>query len=300
MSGPAPELARKQRWLQGAITERAGDENVEDLLTASATQSAGERLAIYQRSYLVRLLECLRAVFPALQHALGAALFDRFAADYLECHPPAGPTLTHLADGFPAHLAATRPDADRAPEDREPWADFLIEVATLELALPEVYDGPGLEGVALPAVDDVVSLPSAELHAARFAPSPSLRLFAFRFPVAAYVTAVHRGESPPLPGPAPTPLAVCRRDFRVRLHPLYEGQPDLLAALDGTRTLGEALATLPAGEPIDPVVLRGWLRAWLDEWLFARVELAKTLPSSQLDGGRRRRYGSVEEPSCHR
>lgn len=249
---------------------------VEDVVTASPTQSAAERLAIYQHSYLARLLECLRAVFPALRHALGEPLFDRFAADYLVRHPPASYTLTRLAVDFPRYLAETRPDADLPSNERAPWADFLVDLATLELAFQEVYDGEGLEQQAPPPVDEVVALPPAELLVLRFAPAPSLRLFAFGSPVHEYLAAVRRGEHPPPPQPRPTPLVVARRDWRVRFHSLFPQQHALLATLAAGRTLGEAVAvaSLPPWEAIDPAVLRGWLRQWMEERFFARVERA--------------------------
>ena len=273
-AAPPPELARLQRWLQAAITEPeptsaapAAQPAVDDLLTSSATQTAAERLGIYQRSYLARLLECLRAVFPALQHALGEPLFDRFAADYLARHPPSGYTLARLADDFPGYLAATRPDAELPADEQAPWVDFLVELATLELAFQEVYDGPGFEDTPPPAVDELVALPAARLLALRLAPAPSLRLLRFSFPVHEYLTGVRRGEAPPLPEPAATPLAVARRDYRVRFHRLFAAQHALLAAFDGRRSVGEALASMPSEEPVDPAVLRSWLGAWLAERL---------------------------------
>ena len=296
---PSPaELVRLQRWLQAAIVEpvmvepaivepagparAVSAERVEDVVTASATQSAAERLAIYQRSYLARLLECLRAVFPALRHALGETLFERFATDYLVRHPPASYTLARLAGGFPSYLADTRPDAARPAAERAPWADFLVELATLELVFQEVYDGEGVEAAVAPPVDELVALPPGALLAARFVPAPSLRLFELGFATHAYLAAVRRGEDPPLPAPRPTPLAVARHRWRVRFHPLFAQQHALLAALDGSRTLGEAMtaAALPAWDPIDPAVLRGWLRCWLEASFFARVE--RTAP----DGAR--------------
>ena len=276
----AGELARLQRWLQAAIVDPAttvpsssAAPPVESVLTASPTQTAAERLAIYQRSYQVRLFECLRAVFPALRHALGEGLFDRFAGDYLQRHPPASYTLALLAADFPAYLAATRPDAGLPDEERAPWADLLVELAAVELAVQQVYDGDGLEAASLPRVDEVVALAPSELLARHFVPSPSLRLLHLAFPVHAFIAAVHRGESPALPSAQPTPLAIVRRDWRVRLWPLFEQQHILLAALAGGTVLGEALAAATRGpwESIDPAVLRGWLRGWLDEWFFAGV-----------------------------
>lgn len=276
----AAELAVLQRWLQAAIVDPATAtpssftaQQVENVLTASPTQTAAERLAIYQRSYQLRLLECLRAVFPALRQALGEPLFERFAGDYLQRHPPASYTLALLAADFPAYLAATRPDAGLPEEERAPWADFLVELAAVELAVQEVYDGEGLEETALPEADEIVALAPSELLARRFVASPSLRLLHFAFPVHDFVAAVHRGEGPALPPPRATPLAIVRRDWRVRLWPLFEQQHAVLAALAGGATLGEAAAAASRGpwDTIDPAVLRSWLRGWLVERFFAAV-----------------------------
>ena len=53
----------------------------------------------------------MREQFPALCHALGAALFDDFVADYIRDHPPESHTLYDLGRRFPAFLEDNRPDA---------------------------------------------------------------------------------------------------------------------------------------------------------------------------------------------
>ncbi|MFP3656554.1 DNA-binding domain-containing protein, partial [Burkholderia sp. SIMBA_052] len=63
--------------------------------------SASACLAIYQRSYILRLRKCLEEQFPASYHALGAALFADFADEYLRACPSDSYTLHELGRRFP-------------------------------------------------------------------------------------------------------------------------------------------------------------------------------------------------------
>jgi hypothetical protein len=208
-------------------------------------------------------------MFPALLRALGEDLFNRFALDYLQARPPRSHTLNRLADAFPEHLSETRPDACAPPAERESWPDFIIDLAGLELAFMKVYDGPGVEGRRLPAGQHVLALPDRALLDARPALVPSLRLFAFRYPVGAYLSAARRGERPPLPAPEDNFAVVTRRDYRVVIYEVSRGEHALLRKLDGRRTLAKALRRDGPGADCAPTfeTARDWLRDWADRGL---------------------------------
>jgi hypothetical protein len=255
-----------------------GPDTLEEVVAPSSRLSGAERLALYGRSYFARLLESFRAMFPGLLAVLGRDLFDRFALDYLRRHPPGSYTLNRLADAFPRHLAETRPDAAAPPEEREAWADLIVELATLELALQKVYDGPGVEGRTLPGAREVREIPEDRLLAARPVPVPCLRLFAFRFPVHTCLLAARRGEGLDLPAPAASFVAMTRRDYRVILHELAPEPYFLLQALDGQRSVAQALA-LREGEGSPPTAIatvRDWLCDWTGKGFFERLGLATT------------------------
>lgn len=281
------ELGRIQRMMQEAVTRPAGGglgvgrgtrrgggggastEMLEEVVAPSSTLSGLERLAIYQKSYHARLLQCFQAMFPALHQALGEGLFNRFALDYLQAHPPRSYTLSQLADAFPAYLAETRPDASAPPAERESWPDFIINLAEIELAFMKVYDGPGVEGCQLPNGRHVLALPTGSLLDARPTLVPCLRLFAFRYPVSAYLSAARRGGRPALPAPEDNFAVVTRRDYRVVIYEVSRGEYALLHDLDGRRTVGQALRhgnpsvdCAPAAETV-----RGWLCDWADKGL---------------------------------
>lgn len=233
-------LRARQQWFQAVITHpqgvragmaseaarrHVGTTDPEAVVTRSQALPAARRLAIYAHAYEARLLECFRAEYPGLRHALGDEVFTGFVADFLAAYPPRSYTLHDLADRFPAHLAATAPPG-------EEWPGFVVDLATLERTFVEVFDGPGREGQPdhRPAV--ARALAAGDWSAVR--PAPDLRVLALRFPVGAYLADVRRGGEPALPAAAASFVAVHRQDYTVRLHELdREGHELLTAALAG-------------------------------------------------------------------
>jgi hypothetical protein len=255
--------------MHGAITEQDGVDAALHL-QSSRQQTAADRLAIYQQAYLVRLLECLRELFPVLVQALGREEFDQFAAGYLRKHPPASYTLTRLADRFVDFLRDTRPTDVSSPS----WPDFLIDLAFLEQTIDQVFEGPGVE--ELPSLEFLAARPD-DLHALRFEPAPCLRLLALRFPVNDYYTQVKRGESPQWPQAAASWLAITRLDYVVRRIPLEQSEYHILAALVAGQNLGAALMTSDCN---DPSLVRTWFAAWGRLRLLIGVS-SRTLPTEK-------------------
>ncbi len=245
MSTPLEAL---QRTMLAAIAGEGNALTAAAQVLPSATLTARERLAIYQRSYLARLVECMESMFPALLFALGQPLFRQFALDYLRRHPPRSYTLARLADDFPAHLEDTRPKL-------EEWPLFLTHLATWELALLQVADGPGLEG--MPPAGAVPALSDAEFLALRPAPAVCRRLHAFHYPVHHYRAAVHGGEKPELPLPRRCHLAITRHNYRVMTYELESAEFALLMEFDGQQSVGDALARLSLTPPLDAA--RQWV-----------------------------------------
>lgn len=192
------DLEATQRWMLAAITGAAADGGegglarsgrpgamAGEVVAGSARFPAERRLEIYARGYRSRLVGCLREMYPGLRHALGDEVFEAFALDYLEAHPPTSYTLNALGARWPEHLEATRPEGEQ-------WPDFLVDLARVERTFHEVYDGEGEEGAVLRT----------------------------RYPLAGYLAAVRRGEDPPLPAPKTSTVAVERRGWVVTLSEL--------------------------------------------------------------------------------
>ena len=285
-----PSLAELQRWMQAVITHpigaAAGVESaaaqqaiaisaaeVEQVVLPSRACSSLERLNVYAGAYYARLLECLRDFFPALRHALGDELFDRFAVGYLQQHPPASYTLDRLADHFVEFLEATRPDEARQDDDFMQLAGFVVDVARLEWNIAQVFDGPGEEREPPLSPDALLALSAERWAEARLEPAACLRLLAFRFPVNDYFTAFRAGERPAPPRPQTTWLALTRREYIVRRLPLSQPQHELLSSLAAGETVGASIerAALRCDD-VDRFAedLNSWFRDWAAAGLFRR------------------------------
>lgn len=233
----------------------------DQVILPSPRMSPEERLDLYRRSYLIRLLDCLREMHPALRHLLGGKLFDAFALDYLAVRPSRSYTLLELDASFADHLAASRPDDGPMAE---PWPELVIDVVRLERAFLEAYDAPGVEGQAIPSASDVPASPDAGIGVS---PVPCARLLRSRYPVGDYVFAVRRGEHPDVPLPAPTCLALVRRDYTVRLVPVADRCYDALTGLfAGARSTQCAHAV-----GTDHRTVLQWIAAWADQGLFSAI-----------------------------
>ena len=292
MKEKPPDLNRMQSWMQSVITHPGGIqqgvasddarqnidvtlEGLEQVVTRSEALTGAERLAIYGRAYHARLLECFRVEFPCLLHALGDKLFNHFVIDYLQHYPSQSYTLHRLAENFPSYLAETRPDATAPPEERESWPDFIIDLATLERAFMEVYDGPGVEGQSLVNPVEVAGIAAERLMEVCFVPVPCLRLLAFRYPVRAYFTAVREKQKPDLPEPADTFLAMTRQNYVVRFFELSSVQYQFLRALMTNLSVAQSIQQAAEATSDDykslATIAGTWLCDWANDGFFLRV-----------------------------
>jgi hypothetical protein len=288
-----PTLAALQQWMQQVITHPAGvaagidaashdhassvgKANVAEIILPSRQCSSVERLAVYSNAYLLRLLECLQAEFPALTTILGEESFRQLAVEYLHSQPSTSYTLGELGRGFPQFLSTTRPHRED-PTGPPDWADFLVDVATLERTYSEVFDGPGDE--ESPPLDpaSIAAVSVQDADAVKLTPAASLRLLRLRFPAHRTVKEVRDQRQAVIPPPSPTPLAVYRRDLVVRRVEITTEQYLLLAALQRGESLASALADAFAdgAHDLDAIAmqLRNWFRDWTRDRLLVRWRL---------------------------
>ena len=312
---PRPPLDVVQQWFQAVVTHPAGvaagaaspaaqrlvrlDRGaLERLVRRSRRLTAEQRLEIYANAYYARLLECLRDTFPVMAQVLGAEVFDSFAFDYLQRYPSRSYTLYRLAESFPRFLDETRPEQPPAARATGvAWPDFLIDLATLELAIAEVFDGPGAEGEPLLAPAELLAgQAGGDFAAARLAPVPCLRLLRFSYPVNAFyssamalrarrpaepaeslqssspVTAAAGGGAEadlPIPDPGEEHVALSRTDYVVRRYPLTPFAFAVLAALVAGTTVGEAIAGAAAASELPDDELAAQLDAAFRRWTAA-------------------------------
>ncbi len=220
----AEELAQLQRFMQEALMQQGSLPNAAQVgryISPSGRLSPQQHLAIYQRGYFARLLQCMRGQFTALNHALGPELFDDFAREYLREVPSRSPTLALLGHDFVAFLQRNRPDGDA--EEKEIWVDFMVDLADFEWTLYGLFDAAGAEqdGYAtLAQVDD----PQLRLQ-------PCVRLCHYRFPVSEYYRQVAREENPEFPLMRAEFLALVRTNYQIGIFPLLPAQHHFLCQL---------------------------------------------------------------------
>ena len=163
MSIPSRSLDQIQRWMQTVIMHPGGTAEgvgspesrryvdigpaeLDCVIRPSRSLSSAERLEIYVNAYYARLMECLDEEFAVTRYALGEELFSALAFGYLQSYPSLSYTLGMLGASFPRYLAESRLHAHSPPQNSGPtWPDFVVDLATLERLLLEVYDGRGTE-----------------------------------------------------------------------------------------------------------------------------------------------------------
>jgi hypothetical protein len=284
------DLDQLQRWMQTVLMHPGGVEygiastearevidvepaEADRVVTRSQSLGALERLAIYNRAYFARLIECLRESYPVLAQTLGEDAFDSFAIDYLQQFPSRSYTLNHLGKDFPRYLAESRPTEEDTPAPS--WPDFVIDLARLEWTYGEVFDGPGIEGQPTLSIETLRAIPVEHWPEAIVTPVPCLRLLELHYPVHRYYSAARRKKPVEIPEPGETLLAITRQNFVIRRFELSRPQFVLLEAITAGQSIGEAIGRAAESAGDDGTAfarkLRGWFRNWTAERLFLSV-----------------------------
>lgn len=286
------ELGRLEGWLREVITHPEGPaegaasaaarchlevsaDQLQLVIGSSARLNAAQRLALYQRSYHLRLLEAIRAPYPGLRHMLGSELFDDFALEYIHARPSRSYTLQALASGLATYLSDARPDAGA---ETQSWIDLMIDLARLEVIVADVYDAHGAEGKPVLSANALPGVADPRLLGCMVEPVECLRLVRSSFAVGPYLSAIRRGEDPPLPPTGESFLAVSRRDYVVTLAVLEARDYDLLDRLVHGVPIGRAAAGARIGRSA------AWrlVRQWADSGCF--LSLRPASPGGSLPG----------------
>jgi Putative DNA-binding domain len=291
MSTSESPLEQVQRWMQSVITHRGGVsegvgspearrhldvtlENLESVIRRSRSLSSADRLEIYVNAYYARLMECLEEEFAVTRYALGDDLFGAVAFGYLQSYPSRSYTLGQLGASFPRYLAESQLHAGAVPAGAGPhWPNFVIELATLERSLYEVYDGPGTEhgGTLNPA--ELGNIPAEAWSHLRLTLAPCCRLHRFDHPVHEYWADRKDGGEPEPCGPRSTKLAINRRDYVVERCELTDAEFALLSEIARGASLSEAIAVALASAAQRAQVesqIGAWFARWAGEGYFSR------------------------------
>lgn len=279
--GLEPPLERVQRWMHAVVvhpgtTEEAvasdaarahfSAEALPELILPSARLTPVERMGIYHGMYLLRMQEALASDYPALKHFLGDERFLDLVGAYVQAHPSRSYSLNRLGDALPDFVL-------QAPG--LPRRAFCHDLATLELAMSQVFDAP--ETPALGAAE-VAATPAEVWETARLRPIEAFRLLSFKYPVNEYVQSL-KGDDHDHPALRlkPNRVVIYRRSFGVYRLALSRPAYDLLVDLAAGRPLGNAVAAALRRDsrrgPREDDLFR-WFRDWVSEGLFQSVSAA--------------------------
>jgi hypothetical protein len=263
-------LSGLQRVFLDAITTPEADSPYLDearaalLLTPGPALSAFERLDIYRSGYHARLIECLVDDYPVLQHALGESAFSALCRDYIAKHPSRGPSLNVFG----------RLMAEHCRQSELAVAGFAADLAALEWAIVEAIHAPG-GSVLVP--QDLQSVEPEAWSEVRLLINPSLRVLSCGYPVNSYFQAHRTGNTPQIPGPNPSLVAVYRTGRSIWRLPLDPVMKDLLAALReqplGAATAQVAAALTHLSEAEAGALITRWFTTAVSSGLFSGLQL---------------------------
>lgn len=220
-------LSLLQHWMTTVLTERGNLSRklqtalqqhglrIEDVVAEKRGLPAHIRLGIYARGYVLRLLECMRADFPALRNFLGDSVFDAFAMAYIISEPPKSPSLFELGAGFPRFLEETKPKDISLHAELSTLLDLPPELARLERARVEVMRAAGTEHDPIRAESFspfAIFSENITLQA-----TPCLRLLELKFPLIGFLRRSDQGEGPEPPEPQVSFAALGRSNYRVHI-----------------------------------------------------------------------------------
>src|SRR5215213_735307 len=234
-------LSLLQQWMKAVVTERGslteklqaaaeqhGGLRIEDVVAEKRGLSAHKRLSIYTSGYVLRLLECMRADFPALRNFVGDSVFDAFAKAYIISHPPKSSSLFDLGAGFPQFLEDTKPQDSSLQADLSVLLDMPPELARMERARSELMRAPGTEQD--PPRTEPLSPLAIFSEAIMLQATPCLRLLKLKFPLVDFLRRSDRNERPQPPAPQASFAALGRSNYQLHMEEVAPWQFAFLKA----------------------------------------------------------------------
>jgi hypothetical protein len=263
------ELANIQRWLTSIIVKPGtlndkillADEhygvNNETVIRSSIKQTSEQKIGIYARGYILRLMECMEAEYPAVCNLLGEELFHTFVKAYLLKLPSTSPDLYDLGLNFAAFLKATQP-RNVGVEQAEQF-DLPVDLALLERALAEVARVKGLEDKTTNTETELLYL----FNTSNIIASPSLKLLKLGWPLTDYVRAVYQQQEAEIPEKQSSFLAIGRLNYRVNFQEIEPWQWHFLQNLQATNNYMEAVINTSIETEIPKDTLMADLLLWI-------------------------------------
>ncbi len=254
-------IASLQSQFQRAILTL--DDEFDDKILATKRVSAKRRIGIYADAYRLRLIECLRDSYSALNTMLGDDQFDRLCRSYIDTHTPHHYSVRWYGQTLAAYVVGTAPYCEHP---------YLAELATFEWKLMEAFDARDAAPVT---IEDMAAIPPDQWPNLTFALHPSLQRLQLAWNVAAMRSATDEDRDPPAPqrGDRLVPWIIWRTQRRQFYRSLSADEARMLdQARSGANfaTLCEGLCQ-SIGEADVALHAAGLLKQWITDGLIIRI-----------------------------
>lgn len=234
----------------------AGDDTILAEIKDSAKEERKVLFGVYRHAYVARLAEVLADDYEQLHAYLGDAGFAKFAKSYIAAHPSDRKSARDFGRHVPGFLKF---DASFAKHPE------LAEIASLEKALADAFDGPDAETLKLAKLAEIAPELWTKLV---FTPHPMAHRLTFATNAADIWSALREETAPPPAHllPEPQALLVWRQDVTARFRILGPEEAMMWdEAAAGTRfgVLCEMVATYGGEEGAD-FRAATYLKDWVD------------------------------------
>ena len=255
-------LARLQHDFQDYVLGR-GQHVLSDVQAASRREATA-RIDVYARAYELRLLEVLRADYPALNALAGDDAFAALGRAYIRAHPSDSPNARWFGNRFADFIAAS---------DTSPSSEVMAEMARFEWALGLAFDAPDRSPLSL---EELAGIPPERFADATFAIHPSVQRLALAWNVPAFSKAVESKIDPPslTAARAPVQWVVWRPQLATYFRSLERDEECALNDVAGGESFESVCESLMAMMGPDEVPPRAaqLVRRWTEEGLLAGTE----------------------------
>ena len=234
----------------------AGDDAILAEVKDSDKENRSVLFGVYRNAYVARLAEILGEDYEQLHAYLGDQHFARLVRAYIAANPSDQRSARWFGRHLPAFISAGEAYAAH-PE--------IAELAALEKALADVFDGPDATPLT---IEELASVSPEAWPSLLFTPHPAGLRLTFGTNAADIWTALKAEATPPKPQRLPEPQAILvwRQEFMSRFRPLVPEEAMLWdEAAKGVRfgVLCEMVATF-AGEDAAELRAATYLKGWID------------------------------------
>lgn len=234
----------------------AGDDAILAAIKDSDKEGRKVLFGVYRNAYVLRLAEVLGKDYEQLRAYLGDAGFAKLATSYIAANPSDQRSVRDFGRHVPVFL---KRDAGLASHPE------LAEIAGLEKALADAFDGPDAEPLGLA---ELAQIAPQDWPSLVFTPHPTAFRLTFVTNAADIWSALREATAPPKARllPEPQAILVWRQEVRARFRPLGPEEAMMWdEAVAGTRfgVLCEMVATF-GGDADAELRAAIYLKDWID------------------------------------